>query len=64
MALLKADVNARYVKKLRDDVKIQFKLCQEENINHQKLIQKSVVEGLTKMLESERKPYHPKKGIN
>lgn len=62
MALLKADVNARYIKKLRDDVKLQFKMSEEEHINHQKLIQKAVVDGLTRMLESERKPYEPKKG--
>ncbi|CAD8062770.1 unnamed protein product [Paramecium sonneborni] len=62
MALLKADVNAKFIKKLREDVKMEFKLCQEENVNHQKLIQKSVVDGLTRMLESDRKPFQPKKG--
>jgi signal recognition particle subunit SRP54 len=27
MALLKADVNAKFIKKLREDVKMEFKLC-------------------------------------
>ena len=34
MALLKADVNAKFVKKLREDVKMQFKMCEDESINH------------------------------
>lgn len=34
MALLKADINAKFIKKLREDVKMEFKLCEEENINH------------------------------
>lgn len=62
LALLKADVNAKFVKKLREDVKLQFKMCEDESMNHQKLIQKSVVDALTRMLETERKPYAPKKG--
>lgn len=41
---------------------MQFKMNEDANVNHQKLIQKTVVEGLTKMLESERKPFQPKKG--
>lgn len=27
MALLKADINAKFIKKLREDVKMEFKLC-------------------------------------
>lgn len=62
MALLQADVNVKYVVKLRESVKLQFKMNEDANVNHQKLIQKTVVEGLTHLLESERKPFVPKKG--
>jgi signal recognition particle subunit SRP54 len=55
-ALLSADVNIKYVARLRDSVKTQVSLHTgntTDGINIRKLIQKTVVEGLTEMLESE-----------
>jgi signal recognition particle subunit SRP54 len=62
MALLQSDVNVKYVAKLRESVKMQFKMNEDSSVNHQKLIQKTVVEGLTHLIESDRKPFAPKKG--
>ena len=61
-ALLQADVNVKYVAKLRENIRIQFKMQADSGTNLRKLIQTSVVKELTKMLESDRKPFTPKKG--
>ena len=61
-ALLQADVNVKYVAKLRENIRIQFKMQADSGTNLRKLIQTSVVKELTKMLESDKKAYVPKKG--
>ena len=61
-ALLQADVNVKYVQRLRENITIQFKMQEEQGANLRKLIQTAVVRELTKMLECEREPYKPKKG--
>lgn len=63
-ALLSADVNIKYVAKLRDAVKTQVTLLMSQDgvANIRKLIQRTVVQELTNMLESENKPYEFKKG--
>ena len=61
-ALLQSDVNVKYVAKLRENIRIQYKLQADSGTNLRKLIQTAVVKELTKMLECERKPYIPKKG--
>ena len=63
MALLNADVNIKYVAKMRENVKSHVALHAESGgANMRKLITQSVVEELTKMLESENKPYEFQKG--
>jgi signal recognition particle subunit SRP54 len=68
-ALLSADVNIKYVVKLRDSVKTQVTLqMSAENAangvsNVRKLIQRTVVEELTNMLQPvENRPYEFKRG--
>jgi len=61
-ALLQADVNVHQVKKLRDNITMQFKLQEEEGADLRNLIKRAVVEELSRMLETEKKPYQPKKG--
>ncbi len=60
-ALLKSDVNVKYVLKLRQNIQTQFKLNQESGANMRKLIQKAVLEEITKMLDSENEPFRPVK---
>lgn len=62
MALLKSDVNVRYVKKLQDNVLTSFKLQENSSINMKKFIQSMVVKELTSLLATEKPPYAPKKG--
>ena len=62
MALLQADVSIMYVKRLKDNILNQFKINKELGANLQKVVQRSVVEELTKMLEADRKPFEPKRG--
>lgn len=63
MALLNADVNIKFVAKMRENVKAHVALHGEGGgANMRKLITQSVVEELTKMLESENKPYEFQKG--
>lgn len=62
MALLQADVNVLFVKKLKDNITMQFKLSEESGSNLRKMILQSVVEELTGMLTVDRKPFEPKKG--
>jgi signal recognition particle subunit SRP54 len=63
-ALLSADVNIKFVAKLRDSVKTQVTLMMgtEGGSNIRRLIQRTVVEELTNMLDTEVKPYEFKKG--
>lgn len=65
-ALLNADVNIKYVAKLRDSVKTQVSLQMggtEGVANIRRLIQRTVVEELTNMLQpKDNKPYEFKKG--
>ena len=37
-ALLQADINVKFVAKIRENIRMQFKMHQEENANHRKLI--------------------------
>lgn len=62
IALLQSDVNANYVKKLKDNIIMQFKMEQNEGTNLRKMIQSAVVKELTQMLDAERKPFVPKRG--
>lgn len=62
LALLQADVSLLYVKRLKDNILNQFQINKQMGANLQKVVQKSVVEELTRMLEAERKPFEPKRG--
>lgn len=62
LALLQADVNIKYVKSLKDNIQMQFKMNQESGANLEKVVHKAVQEELTKMLEVDRKPFEPVKG--
>lgn len=62
MALLQADVSIQYVKKLKDNVQMQFKLSAAQGANLRRIVQRAVVDELTNMLEAEKKPFQPKKG--
>ncbi len=59
LALLKSDVNATLVKKLNQNIKTQYKLHQGSGTNMRTLIQKTVVDEITKMLDSENEPFQP-----
>mmetsp|Transcript_45491 Transcript_45491/g.61720 ORF Transcript_45491/g.61720 Transcript_45491/m.61720 type:complete len:116 (+) Transcript_45491:119-466(+) len=65
-ALLKSDVNIKYVGKLRDTVKTQIKLQMNEmsGPNLKRFIQKTVVDELTNMLSSTRQPYEFKRNTS
>lgn len=62
MALLQSDVNVRFVKKLRDNITMQFKLNEQTGNSLRKLILQQVASELTSMLSAEKKPFEPKKG--
>jgi len=63
-ALLQADVNVRYVSELRSNVRKRVLLESDAGgVNKRKLIQKSVVEELVRMMQTDRKPYKFEKGI-
>ena len=57
-------MNIKYVAKLRDTVKTQVTLLMNSEgvANIRRLIQRTVVEELTSMLDTEQKPYNFKKG--
>ena len=61
-ALLQSDVNVYQVKKLKDNVMLQFKVQESQGADLRNLIRTAVVSELSKMLEAERKPFQPKKG--
>lgn len=62
IALLQSDVNFQYVKKLKDNITMQFKLNEEKGTNLRKMILKSVASELTNMLSCDKEPFKPKKG--
>lgn len=62
-ALLSADVNIRYVARLRDQVMLQVNMnADAAGVNKRKLVQRAVVSELQAMLETEKKPYQLRKG--
>ncbi len=61
-ALLQSDVNVKYVLKLRENIKVQFKLNQDAGANLRKVMHSTVIRELTQLLESEKKPYVLKRG--
>ncbi|CAD8129379.1 unnamed protein product [Paramecium sonneborni] len=62
MILLKADVNAKIVLKMRENIKYEFKLHGTELINLQQFILKCIIEQLTEIFQNDIEPYQPKKG--
>jgi signal recognition particle subunit SRP54 len=62
MALLQSDVNIKFVKKLKDNITMQFKLNEQTGSNLRKLILQAVCSEMTGMLSVDRKPFEPKKG--
>ena len=62
IALLQADVNVELVKKLKNNITMQFKMTEESGSDLRKNILQSVVEQLTDMLSADRVPFVPKKG--
>lgn len=65
-ALLEADVQVKLVRELRDGVKLAVSLLDDNTtgLNRRRLIQKSVVDQLVRMLEPEAKPFKLKKGAS
>jgi len=62
-ALLQADVNVQYVKRLRDRVTLQVNMeADAAGTNKRKVVQRAVVGELQGMLETDKKPFHLKKG--
>ncbi|CAE8588007.1 unnamed protein product, partial [Polarella glacialis] len=62
-ALLQADVNVKFVSELRNNVKkIVLMESDASGVNKRKLIQKAVIEELTRLLSSDKKPYKLEKG--
>ena len=62
-ALLQADVNASYIKKLREQVMLQVNLESDAaGVNKRKVVQRAVIGELQKMLETEKKPAKLRKG--
>lgn len=62
MALLQSDVNVKFVKRLKDNITMQFKLNEQTGHSLRKLILQSVAAELTGMLSVDKKPFEPKKG--
>lgn len=62
MALLQSDVNVKFVKRLKDNITMQFKLNEQTGNSLRKLILQSVAAEMTGMLSVDRKPFEPKKG--
>ncbi|KRX09688.1 Signal recognition particle, SRP54 subunit, M-domain [Pseudocohnilembus persalinus] len=62
IALLQADVNAKYVSQLRQNITAQFKINQESGQNVRKMVQQSVVQELSGMLDAGKQPFQPKRG--
>jgi signal recognition particle subunit SRP54 len=62
IALLKADVNIKYIKTMKDNIYMQFKMNENTGTNLRKLILTQTAQELTALLSTERKPFQPKKG--
>lgn len=62
IALLQSDVNLKFVKRLKDNITMQFNTNEQTGNALRKLILQSVAKELTEMLSTERKPFEPKKG--
>jgi signal recognition particle subunit SRP54 len=62
MALLQSDVNVKFVKRLKDNITMQFKLNEQTGHSLRKLILQSVAAEMTDMLSVDKKPFEPKKG--
>ena len=62
MALLQADVSISFVKRLKDNVNMQLKLSKSQGANLRRIVQRAVVDEMTNMLETVKKPFQPKKG--
>ncbi|KAF1334392.1 Signal recognition particle protein srp54, partial [Globisporangium splendens] len=65
-ALLESDVQVKLVAELRNKVKLAVSLADDNSsgLNRRRLIQKSIVDQLIRMLEPETKPYKLKKGTS
>lgn len=65
-ALLESDVQVKLVAELRNKVKLAVNLEDDNTsgLNRRRLIQKSIVDQLIRMLEPEAKPYKLKKGTS
>ncbi|TKR57599.1 hypothetical protein L596_030280 [Steinernema carpocapsae] len=62
-ALLHADVNIRFVKQLKDNVRKSINFDEMAGgINKRRLIQRSVLQELMKLVDPGTKPFQPKKG--
>lgn len=61
-ALLEADVDKHLVQKLSENIKVQFKFDQSMGGSVQKVVNRAVVEELTRLLECDRKQFIPPKG--
>ncbi|KAL4495560.1 hypothetical protein ABPG72_020301 [Tetrahymena utriculariae] len=62
LALLQSDVNVKYVAKLKSNIIMKFKMEDSQGVNLKKMIQQAVVQELTQMLDSNKKPFVPKRG--
>ncbi|KAK2956123.1 putative Signal recognition particle 54 kDa protein [Blattamonas nauphoetae] len=63
VALLKADVNASYVQKLRDEVKSQLDPKRiTEWANKRYLVRQAIIQSLIKLIDPGIPPFQPKKG--
>lgn len=62
MALLQADVNFKHVKKLKDNILMNYRLKQEKGENLRKMILTSVATELTGLLTVDKEKFRPKKG--
>ncbi|CAK66054.1 unnamed protein product (macronuclear) [Paramecium tetraurelia] len=62
IALQKTDVNESLIQELRENIRLEFKLHLLEFINLQRLLQKSIIEELTKLLQNDIMSFQPKKG--
>lgn len=63
MALLESDVNVHLVNKLRNNVKAKVNLKDDTpGVNKKRLIQKTLFDELTALVDGKQEPYRPKKG--
>jgi len=62
MALLQSDVNIKFVKRLKDNITLKFKLNEEKGGNLRKMILSTVASELTALLSADKPAFVPKKG--